>query len=195
MTASNVGAIYKTATKKLTRLVLYDTDAQGSAVDGPCKLLSGESILFVPIATWNSNPTLAAIQAILNGLGGESANNTTIPSASQIQDSFGNIWTLVATGGGLGNQIQQNGVTDPVTQNVTLLLYLNHVVWQNAFVLWWSWTNNMWQPVGGTTDPRVPTRNFLLGIYNYARSGNQTPYHTHTSAGPKATPAALRPTR
>jgi hypothetical protein len=56
-----------------------------------------------------------------------------------------------------GNQIAVNGVVDSVTSNVTLLLYYNHMVYQeNSGLGWWSkasstasWTS--------TTDPRVTT--------------------------------------
>lgn len=35
------------------------------------------------------------------------------------------------------------------------------------------------------------TRNFLIGVYNYSQAGNQTPYHSHLSAGPTATGLTL----
>lgn len=39
--------------------------------------------------------------------------------------------------------------------------------------------------------PTGASRNFLLGVYNYAQSGAETPYHSHVSAGPAATGLTL----
>jgi aryl-phospho-beta-D-glucosidase BglC (GH1 family) len=75
----------------------------------------------------------------------ESASGTTIPSASQIVDAQGNVWTVS------GGVIDENGEPAGYSANVTLLLYDNHVVYQeNAAGGWWSW-NGSWV---ATSDPR-----------------------------------------
>lgn len=64
---------------------------------------------------------------------------------------MGGLWGLAATTAS-GNVIYHNGVIDPITSNVILLLYYNHVVYQeNSANNWWSWTSNAWL---ATTDPR-----------------------------------------
>jgi hypothetical protein len=81
---------------------------------------------------------------------------TAYPGQGQIIDSSGNVWT-VTTGG----QIAKNGVVDPVTNSVILLLYYNNLVYQettwtnsNGQNLFWFWFNGAWS--GPVTDPRPP---------------------------------------
>jgi hypothetical protein len=81
---------------------------------------------------------------------------TAYPGQGQIIDSSGNVWT-VTTGG----QIAKNGVVDPVTNSVILLLYYNNLVYQettwtnsNGQNLFWFWSNGAWS--GPVTDPRPP---------------------------------------
>jgi hypothetical protein len=79
----------------------------------------------------------------------ESPSGTSIPSALQLNDSAGNYWTVS------GGVIQLNGVSQVGTQNVVLMLYYNHVVYQqNAAGGWWKWNGSAWI---STTDPRVCT--------------------------------------
>jgi hypothetical protein len=67
-----------------------------------------------------------------------SASGTTLPSAQSIIDSSGNIWTLVASSTE-GNQIAENGTVNPITANVTELLYDNGNVYQvNTAGTWYE---------------------------------------------------------
>jgi endoglucanase len=76
-----------------------------------------------------------------------SANGTTIPPATQIVDSGGNVWTLAS------GVVVENGATPGYSANVTLLLYDNGVIYQeNSANNWWSWTGSTWAAVSG--DPR-----------------------------------------
>jgi hypothetical protein len=100
--------------------------------------------------------------------GGASPCGTSIPPASEIIDSQGNVWTLTS-----GAQIARNGVVDPITKSVVQLLYLGEVVHQNAFGLWWAWVNGAWQsenkPTASCTslpgDAGTGNGNALVGVY------------------------------
>jgi hypothetical protein len=78
-----------------------------------------------------------------------SPNGTTIPSAAQIIDSTGNLWTVS------GGVIDENGALAGYSKGVTLLVYANSVIYQeNAAGGWWSWNGTTWvsssQPVAVT---------------------------------------------
>jgi hypothetical protein len=76
-----------------------------------------------------------------------SPNGTTIPSATQIVDASGNVWTVVA------GVVYEKGALAGYSNGVTLLVYENNVVYQeNAAGGWWSWTGSTW---AGSTDPVV----------------------------------------
>jgi hypothetical protein len=78
-----------------------------------------------------------------------SPNGTTIPSASQITDSTGNVWTVS------GGVIYENAALAGYSSGVALLLYDNNIIYQeNTAQGWWSWTGSMWVP---SSDPRVAT--------------------------------------
>lgn len=83
-----------------------------------------------------------------------SANGTTIPPATQIVDSSKSVYTVV------NGQIAQNGTIDTRTHQVSLLLYYNGLIYQEATSqdLWFStngsaWPNSTWTQVSG--DPRA----------------------------------------
>lgn len=85
----------------------------------------------------------------------ESAHNTSLPQPTpSIEDATGVMWTLGPAPTGLtGLSIYRNGVQVPYTQNVTLLLYFNHVIYQqNAAGGWWSWNGTSFV---AASDPRV----------------------------------------
>jgi hypothetical protein len=93
----------------------------------------------------------------------ESADGTTIPTAMQIIDSHSDVWTLVTNpNASIGVQIARNGTVDTPTNQVTLLLYFNHVVSQQAHNLWWSWVGGAWLEIGG--DPRGSSTPTAAGI-------------------------------
>lgn len=85
-------------------------------------------------------------------VGAESADKTLFgDTLSQITDAAGNVWQLV-TSTSLGLQITQNAVLDNSTNNVALLGYFNHVVFQeNTAGNWYQFIGGAWS---GTTDPR-----------------------------------------
>jgi hypothetical protein len=78
-----------------------------------------------------------------------SPSGTTIPSAKQITDSSGNVWTVS------GGVIYENTALAGYSSGVALLLYDNNIIYQeNTAKGWWSWNGSMWVPSG---DPRVVT--------------------------------------
>jgi hypothetical protein len=81
-----------------------------------------------------------------------SANGTTIPAATQITDSSGNVWVVS------GGVIYKNGVLAGYSSGVTTLAYDKAVIYQeNAADNWWSWNGTTWTsssaPVSGGTSP------------------------------------------
>lgn len=92
----------------------------------------------------------------------ESRNGATIrsPMDAPLIDQWGNEWKLTVR-----RQISIDGITDPATQNVQELVYINRRFWQFNGDRWWAKDNVMssWQPPGGTTnapfgpdpDPRI----------------------------------------
>lgn len=99
---------------------------------------------------WASNPywnnSLASYQVATS----PSPSGTTIPSATQIVDSNGNVWTLVT------GVVIENGRAAGYSANVILLLYYNGVIYQeNSAKGWWSWSGSTWIAASG--DPRGPS--------------------------------------
>ena len=75
-----------------------------------------------------------------------SPNGTTIPPATQIIDSSGNIWTV--SGG-----IYENGVLTVHSNGVALLLYDNNTLYYKTTAgAWWSWIGKRWV-TSGTPPP------------------------------------------
>lgn len=73
-----------------------------------------------------------------------SVSGTTIPSATELVDASGGIFTVV------GGQISRNGIVDPVTANVTLVLYYNGAIYQkNSAGNWYQLTSTTW-PAGSS---------------------------------------------
>jgi len=81
--------------------------------------------------------------------GTASLDGTTIPSATQITDSGGNIWTVS------GGVIDENGALAGYSNAVTLLIYDNKLIYQeNTAGGWWSWNGSTW---ASSSDPRNST--------------------------------------
>jgi hypothetical protein len=81
-----------------------------------------------------------------------SPNGTTIPTAAQITDSSGNVWT--ASGG----VIYKNGALAGYTKGVTLLLYDSNLVYEeNSAGGWWSWNGTAWVSKSDPLDGTAPT--------------------------------------
>lgn len=72
--------------------------------------------------------------------------SVTIPPATSITDSKGNVWTVVA------GVVQMNGKPAGFSANVTELVYVNQTIWQTANGSWFSWTGTTWS-AGTTTAP------------------------------------------
>jgi hypothetical protein len=92
-------------------------------------------------AIWSAstNPTAVASPA-----------GTSIPAATQITDSSGNVWAVV------GGVVYENGALAGYSNAVTALVYQNGALYQqNAAGSWWSWSGNAWvvsgDPTGGST--------------------------------------------
>jgi hypothetical protein len=84
-----------------------------------------------------SGPGGATYTVALSGTA-VSLSGTTIPSAAALGDTSGNVWTVSA------GQIYRNGVVDPVTAQVTLLLYYNGTIYQQAHGQWYQLTSTSW---------------------------------------------------
>jgi hypothetical protein len=77
----------------------------------------------------------------------QSADGTTVPSASQIVDSNGGVWTITSSG-----TINLNGAPAGYSANVTLLIYKGGKVYQqNSAGGFWYWDGNTWI---ASSDPR-----------------------------------------
>lgn len=87
-----------------------------------------------------ANPTLDCHAA--------SASGTTIAPAAQIYDAAGNAWSVTS------GAVYENGAAAGLTAGVSLLLYLNGVIYQeNTAGNWWSWSSSgTWVAASG--DPR-----------------------------------------
>jgi hypothetical protein len=78
--------------------------------------------------------------------GNASPNGTTIPSATQITDNGGNVWSVS------GGVIYENGALAGYSNSVTTLLYDNNIIYQeNSAAGWWSWNGSAWV---SSSDPR-----------------------------------------
>ena len=89
-------------------------------------------------------------------LAAESADGTTIPVATQIEDSHGAIWTLRLS----DRTVLKDGVATPAV-NALEIWYLNHEVWVYFGGYWWK-TLDQFQtsgrPIPAVTHPVMPTK-------------------------------------
>jgi hypothetical protein len=95
-----------------------------------------------------SSDSTAAVASILEAAapGTASLDGATIPSATQITDSSGNVWTVS------GGVVHENGALAGYSKGVTLLLYDNNRIYQeNSAGGWWSWNDSTWV---SSSDPR-----------------------------------------
>jgi hypothetical protein len=95
-----------------------------------------------------SSDSTAAVASILEAAapGTASLDGATIPSATQITDSSGNVWTVS------GGVVHENGALAGYSKGVTLLLYDNNRIYQeNSAGGWWSWNGSTWV---SSSDPR-----------------------------------------
>jgi hypothetical protein len=86
----------------------------------------------------------SVMKAAVQGM--SSLSGTTIPSATQIIDSGGNVWIVS------GGVIYRNGALAGYSNAVAVLLYDNSIIYQeNSAGGWWSWNGSTWVSSG---DPR-----------------------------------------
>jgi hypothetical protein len=92
----------------------------------------------------------ASVAMFSSGAIAASPYGTTVTAPGpEITDIDGNVWQITPEG-----QIAENGVTDPITQQLETLLFYNNAVYQNAAgPYWWKWENDAWVQVSG--DPRI----------------------------------------
>jgi len=100
-----------------------------------------------PSSAGGSTAMTAVIHAA-STTGAASPNGTAIPTATQIIDGSGNVWTVA------GGVAYENGAAAGNSSNVTLLLYDNDTLYQeNSDGTWYTWNDGAWYPVSG--DPRT----------------------------------------
>jgi hypothetical protein len=147
---------------------LASSDPRNISVSGSCGTTDAMAVKTVPVAnlcstgtnstvsgtgpwqwscTGNNGGTTASCSAnIVTPIVVPSPEGTTIPSATQITDSSGNVWTVS------GGIIYENGALAGYSSGVTSLLYDNNIIYQeNAAGGWWSWNGNAWL---ASSDPR-----------------------------------------
>ncbi len=165
------GYIKATSTSQVDNVAIgmYGTDSAGDALLNNAAAVTSYSTSYQQVSmdfTYPANVVQTYVYAQLEGGTGGAAyfddfqlvdtssstgtttspSGTTIPPSSQIVDSSGNTWTVTA------GVIYENGSTAAFSQNVTLLLYYDGVIYQeNSAGGWWSWTGTAWVDA---TDPR-----------------------------------------
>ena len=97
----------------------------------------------------------------------ESAQGTTVTTLNTpaIIDSTLEAWTMVNVGSSRGVQVACNGVTDTVTGSVTMLLYYNHLLYQENSAgnfYYKSKSSDAW--TGPVTDPRAVTTPTITSV-------------------------------
>jgi endoglucanase len=101
-------------------------------------------------ASFGSPAAATVAVAGVSGVGSSSgattsASGSMIPSATQLVDSAGNVWTVA------GGVVYKGGATAGYSANVALLLYYGGTIYQeNKTCLWYSWTGSTWL---ATTNP------------------------------------------
>ena len=147
------------------------SDPRTVPVSGACGSTNGMAVKTTPVAnlcsagtasavsgtgpwTWscggsNGGTTASCSASVATPTVVSSPNGTTIPSATQITDSSGNVWTVS------GGVVYENAALAGYSSGVTLLLYDNNIIYQeNAAGGWWSWNASEW---ASSSDPRTVT--------------------------------------
>ena len=129
--------------------VMTDLYASGGGSDDYAKRPKGNLDVTGRYFIWTTNLGGNRLDAFLVKIPGGtpvSLDGTTVPSAPQIVDNEGAVWTI-----GAGQVILRNGVQAASG-------YGSRILWKNAnvYVLgtdanWWQWTGNGWLNVGPTT--------------------------------------------
>jgi hypothetical protein len=80
-----------------------------------------------------------------------SASGSMIPSATQLVDSAGHVWTVSA------GVVYEGGATAGYSANVAVLLYYGGTIYQeNKTCLWYSWTGSTWLPTSNPAPSLTP---------------------------------------
>jgi hypothetical protein len=102
-------------------------------------------------SAWNSGAGIATISVYAQPLGstvtncilsGSTIGSSSTQTCSQITDAAGAVWTVS------DGQILRNGVVDPVTANVVLLLYYTGKIYQYNSHSWYEWNDAPTWPAG-----------------------------------------------
>jgi hypothetical protein len=145
------GLLY-TLTSPKVELYLVTAYAGGTLTSTEQSQITSRGLLTdSQIAAMKSTSTSGTGTGSTGSTATESAQSTTIPSATQIVDAQGATWTVA------GGVIYRNGVAT-VSSSVTLLLYYNHKVYQqNSWGDWWVWDNSVTSgnPWAASSDPRA----------------------------------------
>ncbi len=134
--------------RTLAQVVHYDLTTDATTAETPVATLTN-------IATLSFSLTASVHLLVIYPQGStiptESAQGTTLTAATgAIIDAAGVSYSLIANPPS-GFQVNHGGITD--SSNVVLLLYWDHVVWQQTSTGTWSyWSGSAW--VAGT-DPRI----------------------------------------
>jgi hypothetical protein len=118
-----------------------------------------------------------------------SPSGATIPSATQIVDANGNVWTVNASGMCYLNGVEAGNCFDVKT----LLFYRNHIYVYSTLGMWWLWTGSSWAYLPG--DPRTAaaqlgSTSVLTHHYNNQRTGWNS---TETTLTPQNISSATNP--
>jgi hypothetical protein len=104
-------------------------------------------------SNWSSGSGVGTISVYAQPLGsavtnctlsGSTIGSSSTQTCSQITDTAGAVWTVS------GGQIYRNGTVDPVTANLTLLLYYSGNIYQFNGQSWYEWNNAPTWPAGTT---------------------------------------------
>jgi endoglucanase len=131
------------------------TVSRGMSMNDSLKILAICSALGLMGCTQFSTPvdanssTVALNPRDLASQGSASPNGTTLPLQAEIVDSSGNTFTLVS------GHVYINGKLPVSSNNVSLALYYNGVVYIKIGSSWLSWTNSEWVYIGNSP-PQSP---------------------------------------
>jgi hypothetical protein len=147
--------------------------ALAAAINGACGSATGVAVSSAPTTNLCSAGTASAVTgtgpwtwSCAGSNGGSTAqcsapkavtpspSGATIPSASQIVDGAGNVWTAV-----VGGQISKNGTVVSGGGTTVLLLYYNGTIYteytEGGQNLWFAWTRSGWTNLGVNGDPQA----------------------------------------
>jgi hypothetical protein len=152
--------------------VIYENGALAGYSNAVTLLLYDTSIIYQENSagnwwSWNGSTWVAAAS---DPRAVASPSGTNIPAVAQITDSSGDVWTVS------GGVIYENGAPAGYSNEATLLLYDNNIIYQeNSAGSWWSWNGSSWvatsDPTGGAEAPTIsgspPTSDVAGQAYSF----------------------------